>query len=143
MAPKRSKGKTAFVTVGTTKFDALIRAVDSPQVVEALRQRGFTRLQIQLGSGFYLPTVLCGSSNHAVLPGGFEVGCTAVVCPALAYCCCCAAMACSSSAVRQMKLAHHSLARCAGAVVRLRAISPAADAGCRPHHQPCRVWQPV
>ena len=72
-AARPSRGKTAFVTVGTTKFDALIRAVDSPQVVEALRQRGFARLQIQLGSGFYLPTVLCGSSSHAVLPGGFEV----------------------------------------------------------------------
>ena len=74
MPPKAGGGKTAFVTVGTTKFDALIRAVDDMRVVDALRQRGFRRLNIQLGSGFYLPTVLCTrSSTHAVLPDGFTV----------------------------------------------------------------------
>ena len=83
MAPQAGPGKAAFVTVGTTRFDALIRAVDDPRVVEALRRRGFQRLTIQLGSGFYLPSVLCArTSSHAMLPGGFEVGGAALACPA-------------------------------------------------------------
>ena len=40
-------GRTAFVTVGTTKFDALVAAVDDPRVAAALVARGFRRLVMQ------------------------------------------------------------------------------------------------
>ena len=67
-------GQTAFVTVGSTKFDALIRAVDDMEVVAALQRRGFSQLVIQLGSGTYLPSVLCAHGSHqAMLSHGFKV----------------------------------------------------------------------
>ena len=40
-------GLSAFVTVGTTKFDALVAAVDDPRVAAALVARGFRRLVMQ------------------------------------------------------------------------------------------------
>uniref|UniRef100_A0A0E0JZN4 Glycosyl transferase family 28 C-terminal domain-containing protein n=1 Tax=Oryza punctata TaxID=4537 RepID=A0A0E0JZN4_ORYPU len=43
--------RTVFVTVGTTCFDALVKTVDSPQVKEALLQKGYTDLVIQMGRG--------------------------------------------------------------------------------------------
>ena len=68
------RGQTAFVTVGSTRFDALIRAVDDMEVVAALQRRGFSQLVIQLGSGTYLPSVLCAHGSHqAVLSHGFKV----------------------------------------------------------------------
>ena len=42
---------TVLVTVGTTKFDALVKAVDSTDVADALVARGYTRLIIQKGAG--------------------------------------------------------------------------------------------
>lgn len=38
----------AFVTVGTTKFDDLIRAVDTREVADTLRERGYNRLVMQV-----------------------------------------------------------------------------------------------
>lgn len=38
----------AFVTVGTTKFDELIAAVDTPEVGDALAVRGYHRLVMQV-----------------------------------------------------------------------------------------------
>lgn len=38
----------AFVTVGTTKFDELIAAVDSTEVADALAARGYDRLVMQV-----------------------------------------------------------------------------------------------
>lgn len=46
---------TVFVTVGSTKFDALIKALDTPKVAEELATLGFTDLIIQLGAGDYRP----------------------------------------------------------------------------------------
>ena len=40
-------GSTVLVTVGTTRFDALVRAVDDPAVAEALAARGYSKLIIQ------------------------------------------------------------------------------------------------
>ena len=40
-------GGTVLVTVGTTRFDALVRAVDDPVVADALAARGYTKLTIQ------------------------------------------------------------------------------------------------
>ncbi|XP_021817574.1 UDP-N-acetylglucosamine transferase subunit ALG13 homolog [Prunus avium] len=48
--------KTVFVTVGTTSFDALIRAVDTHEVKAELLRRGYTQLLIQMGRGSYIPT---------------------------------------------------------------------------------------
>ena len=41
-------GKRAFVTVGTTKFDALIEAMDSLAVADELAVQGFSRLVMQV-----------------------------------------------------------------------------------------------
>jgi hypothetical protein len=40
--------RAVFVTVGTTKFDALIAAVDTPAVAEALSSHGYDRLVMQV-----------------------------------------------------------------------------------------------
>lgn len=47
MRPKRAGRGAVLVTVGTTKFDALVRAVDDPAVAEALAAHGYTELVIQ------------------------------------------------------------------------------------------------
>ncbi|KHJ42266.1 hypothetical protein D918_07605 [Trichuris suis] len=44
-----------FVTVGTTEFDELIRAVCSSQSFAILRSKGVTELVLQIGSGSYEP----------------------------------------------------------------------------------------
>ena len=49
------EGKTAFVTVGTTEFDSLIRALDDPSVYALFARAGFTRLVVQMGRGQYEP----------------------------------------------------------------------------------------
>ncbi|XP_041020002.1 UDP-N-acetylglucosamine transferase subunit ALG13 homolog isoform X1 [Juglans microcarpa x Juglans regia] len=48
--------KTVFVTVGTTCFDALVRAVDTREVKDEFLKRGYTHLIIQMGRGSYTPT---------------------------------------------------------------------------------------
>lgn len=48
--------RMVFVTVGTTCFDALVRAVDTEQVKQILYARGYTHLLIQMGRGTYNPT---------------------------------------------------------------------------------------
>ncbi|EGZ20688.1 hypothetical protein PHYSODRAFT_259480 [Phytophthora sojae] len=45
----------AFVTVGTTKFDALISALDTDACLSALVARGFTSLRMQIGHGEHVP----------------------------------------------------------------------------------------
>jgi UDP-N-acetylglucosamine transferase subunit ALG13 len=41
-------GAAVFVTVGTTKFDALIRACDRQALADALVERGYSRLIMQV-----------------------------------------------------------------------------------------------
>lgn len=48
--------RVVFVTVGTTSFDSLVRAVDTPEVREALFKKGYTDLVIQMGRGSYIPS---------------------------------------------------------------------------------------
>ncbi|XP_072992669.1 uncharacterized protein [Typha latifolia] len=55
--------RTVFVTVGTTCFDALVKAVDSKQVREALSQKGYTDLLIQMGRGTYIPSKVSGNES--------------------------------------------------------------------------------
>ncbi|KAI7837467.1 hypothetical protein COHA_008725 [Chlorella ohadii] len=50
-----SAGGTVFVTVGTTKFDALIRAVDQQAFADVLVAKGYTRLVMQIGRAEYRP----------------------------------------------------------------------------------------
>ncbi len=47
--------KTCFVTVGTTKFEALVETVDSEPVLAALRAHGFERVLVQYGAGEHVP----------------------------------------------------------------------------------------
>lgn len=54
--------RRVFVTVGTTKFDMLIEAVDDPAVASALAARGYTHLIMQIGSALYQP--------HRLFPAG-------------------------------------------------------------------------
>ncbi|KAG5020397.1 hypothetical protein AAZX31_06G224200 [Glycine max] len=60
------KKRVVFVTVGTTCFDALVRAVDSNNVKQALFAKGYTHLLIQMGRGSYLPTKSEGDGSLAV-----------------------------------------------------------------------------
>ncbi|KAI0064643.1 glycosyltransferase family 1 protein [Artomyces pyxidatus] len=39
-----------FVTVGSTKFDALVQAALSPSVIIALKQKGYTEVVVQCGN---------------------------------------------------------------------------------------------
>ncbi|KAK7829740.1 udp-n-acetylglucosamine transferase subunit alg13 like protein, partial [Quercus suber] len=48
--------KTVFVTMGTTCFDALVKAVDTWEVKQELLDRGYTDLVIQMGCKSYTPT---------------------------------------------------------------------------------------
>ncbi|KAJ9185156.1 hypothetical protein P3X46_004817 [Hevea brasiliensis] len=48
--------RMVFVTVGTTLFDALVRAVDTKEFKQELFRKGYTHLLIQMGRGFYTPT---------------------------------------------------------------------------------------
>lgn len=63
------------MTVGTTKFDELIKAVDDPAVAEALWAKGYSRLVMQIGAGAYRPYRLLGdpSGTRGRLPSGMEV----------------------------------------------------------------------
>ncbi|CAN6231616.1 unnamed protein product, partial [Urochloa humidicola] len=58
--------RTVFVTVGTTCFDALVMAVDSPEVKKALLQQGYTDLLIQMGRGTYIPSKVSGDATLQV-----------------------------------------------------------------------------
>ncbi|OVA07407.1 Glycosyl transferase [Macleaya cordata] len=55
--------KTVFVTVGTTCFDALVKAVDTREVKEELSRKGYTHLLIQMGRGSYIPTKSAGEDG--------------------------------------------------------------------------------
>jgi len=62
------------VTVGTTKFDALIQAVDTPEVAAAILDRGYDRLVMQVGDGAYKPRVLVpAGEGSAMSTGGLHV----------------------------------------------------------------------
>ncbi|KAG5549254.1 hypothetical protein RHGRI_014570 [Rhododendron griersonianum] len=59
MKPKR----IVFVTVGTTSFDALVKAVDNMEVKRELFGRGYTHLLIQMGRGSYIPSKSSGEDG--------------------------------------------------------------------------------
>ncbi|OQR72090.1 UDP-N-acetylglucosamine transferase subunit ALG13-like [Tropilaelaps mercedesae] len=45
------KAKTAFVTVGTTKFDELVAEVTKKETLDLLQQVGYENIIVQFGSG--------------------------------------------------------------------------------------------
>ena len=47
--------RIVFVTVGSTRFDALVRAVAAPRCLRALHACGFSRVVFQIGTGSYVP----------------------------------------------------------------------------------------
>lgn len=49
------KGKTVFVTVGTTHFDALIEAVVEGATLERLQAKGYSKVVLQIGHGKFVP----------------------------------------------------------------------------------------
>lgn len=55
----------AFATVGSTRFDALVRAVLSPDVLAALRNRGYTELAVQCGDSALDADVLAAAGAGA------------------------------------------------------------------------------
>mmetsp|Transcript_22394 Transcript_22394/g.62101 ORF Transcript_22394/g.62101 Transcript_22394/m.62101 type:complete len:181 (-) Transcript_22394:181-723(-) len=63
-----------LVTVGSTLFEALIKAVDSLGLADELVRRGYSTLVIQIGSGTHLPiSLLPNGSNSGVLRNGLAV----------------------------------------------------------------------
>ena len=65
---------TVFVTVGTTKFDALIQAVDTIEVADALVKQGYTALVIQKGAGRYqVQTLVPLGRQHHQHSNGLQV----------------------------------------------------------------------
>ncbi|KAM3321366.1 UDP-N-acetylglucosamine transferase subunit ALG13 [Capsicum chacoense] len=59
--------RVVFVTVGTTCFDALVRAVDTPEVKNELFKKGYTDILIQMGRGSYIPTRLTAENGSPAL----------------------------------------------------------------------------
>ncbi|KAI8470239.1 MAG: glycosyl transferase [Monoraphidium minutum] len=74
--PVSTRGrKSVLVTVGTTKFEALIRAVDTQAFSDALVSKGYSRLVIQKGAGSYAPQLLLPPGAASGAFGGLEVEC--------------------------------------------------------------------
>lgn len=60
-----SKSRTILVTVGTTKFEALVSAVDTTAFLDAALACGYSRIVVQKGSGTY---------QHRVIPNAGQKG---------------------------------------------------------------------
>lgn len=59
--------RTVFVTVGTTCFDSLVKAVDTQEVKDQFFRKGYTHLLIQIGRGAYIPTKSAGENGCLVV----------------------------------------------------------------------------
>nr|GMD18247.1 UDP-N-acetylglucosamine transferase subunit ALG13 homolog [Ipomoea batatas] len=53
---KGADKRIVFVTVGTTCFDALVKAVDTAEVRKELFKKSYTDIVVQMGRGTYVPT---------------------------------------------------------------------------------------
>ena len=49
------EGKSVFVTVGTTQFDALVKAMAEDETLETLREKGYGKVVLQIGTGKFVP----------------------------------------------------------------------------------------
>eukprot|EP00698_Gefionella_okellyi_P011684 TRINITY_DN3097_c0_g1_i1.p1 TRINITY_DN3097_c0_g1~~TRINITY_DN3097_c0_g1_i1.p1 ORF type:complete len:321 (+),score=34.63 TRINITY_DN3097_c0_g1_i1:142-1104(+) len=61
-----STGKRVFVTVGSTKFDELIRCIDTPETQRALEVINCSSLSVQFGNGSYQPTFSSGPQESII-----------------------------------------------------------------------------
>ena len=48
--------KQLLITVGTTKFEALIASIDTPEFYATAVKHNFTKILIQKGTGSYIPS---------------------------------------------------------------------------------------
>lgn len=55
---------SVLITVGTTRFDDLIRTVDSTQFKELMKNLGYLEIICQIGTGQYVPKL----SNFRIVP---------------------------------------------------------------------------
>ena len=53
--PRDGKGRTVFVTVGTTKFEKLVRLFDSEDVLRQMERLGVRKITVQTGRGVHVP----------------------------------------------------------------------------------------
>ena len=58
---------TAVVTVGSTKFEELIKHIDSLEVLTALRSKGIKQVVVQKGNGVYYPDNIAGEADVEVM----------------------------------------------------------------------------
>ncbi|KXZ41565.1 hypothetical protein GPECTOR_390g204 [Gonium pectorale] len=65
--------RSVFVTVGTTKFDALVERVDSLELLRILRSKGYSKLVIQKGNGSYVPHVVVPAGQAKATTEGIDV----------------------------------------------------------------------
>ncbi|KAG6868273.1 hypothetical protein C0993_005558 [Termitomyces sp. T159_Od127] len=64
----------AFVTVGSTQFDALIQAILSSSVLSTLRRKGYDQLVVQCGnSDFELASSISGGGQSSVEREGINI----------------------------------------------------------------------
>ncbi|CAM6127062.1 unnamed protein product [Calypogeia fissa] len=56
--------RKVFVTVGSTLFDALVKAVTTHECLQVLQRLGFSSLVIQLGKGTFLPPKGTGEEEN-------------------------------------------------------------------------------
>ncbi|GLC43935.1 hypothetical protein PLESTB_000211400 [Pleodorina starrii] len=68
-----SATKSVFVTVGTTKFEALVERVDSLELLRALKSKGYTSIIIQKGNGAYCPSVIVPKGQTKATTEGVQV----------------------------------------------------------------------
>ncbi|KAK5650513.1 hypothetical protein RI129_001542 [Pyrocoelia pectoralis] len=47
-------GKRVFITVGTTKFDKLVKTVSNSDILNILHKLGYNQIQFQVGNGSYI-----------------------------------------------------------------------------------------
>ncbi|EAU88251.1 glycosyltransferase 28 [Coprinopsis cinerea okayama7 len=62
-----------FVTVGSTKFDALVQKVLTDEVLSALKKRGYSEIVVQCGNSFFAGHDSVGDVEHVVQRGSVTV----------------------------------------------------------------------
>jgi beta-1,4-N-acetylglucosaminyltransferase len=58
--------KQILITVGTTKFENLIKSIDKPEFYDMLQENNFTKVIIQKGSGEYIPNNFKNCKNLGI-----------------------------------------------------------------------------
>ena len=67
-------GMHAFVTVGSTRFDTLVQAVFTEDVLFSLCRKGYTRLVVQCGnSTFELASTIKNGDTHKMKRAGVDI----------------------------------------------------------------------